>query len=306
MGRLWPLRQQLTHLEQGGGPYHQGEGEGGIARRERQAQQLDEGQVDDACHQHGYPQQHGHQQQRRILAHGEVAGERQAGRRRQDGDGGLGGIRHLVAEDEAIEHQRQHQGVAGHAEPEQAIGQGGEGATGIGDVGHYDPHRRHEPARHHVVNFKRLGPVPDEGGEEHQVNDHRKQPEPLAQGRGQQPHRLGDHHGPHGIGGHHAAHHGVGEILPQQTRVQQELEGEDEEQHGGDGGPQQLQAAIELTGIFPTPAEAGDPESQPGHGGRGGGKGATGACDHDWYPLVDDDVHRIKRVYRLRYLNELN
>ncbi len=61
VGSLWPLRQQLTHLEQGGGADHQREGEGGITRREGQAQQLDEGQVDDAGHQHRNPEQHGHQ-----------------------------------------------------------------------------------------------------------------------------------------------------------------------------------------------------------------------------------------------------
>ena len=90
-GRLWPLRQQVTHLEQGGGPDHQGEGESGVTRRERQAQQLDEGQVDDAGHQHGDPEQHRHQQQGGVLAHGEVAGQRQARRGGQDGDGWLGG-----------------------------------------------------------------------------------------------------------------------------------------------------------------------------------------------------------------------
>ena len=51
-------------------------------------------------------------------------------------------------------------------------------------------------------------------------------------------------------------------------------------QAGGDGGAQQLQAAIELTGIFPAPTETGDPECQARHGGRGFAQGLTGSCDH--------------------------
>ncbi len=174
-----------------------------------------------------------------------------------------------MAEDEAIEHQRQHQAIAEHAEPEQAVGQRRKLAAREGDVSNDDPHRRHEPARNHVVDFKLFGPMPDESGQERQVQQHGKQPEPLAQTGVEHADRLGNHHGAHGIGGHHAADHGVSQILPQQARVQQKLEGQDHQQHGGNGCPQQLQATIEVTGIFPAPTETGDPERQPCHGSRG-------------------------------------
>ena len=272
---------QMSHFEQSGGTDHQREGEGGITRREGQTQQFDEGQIDDAGHQDRDTKQHGHQQQGGILADSQVAGQREACRRRQNGDGRLGCIRDFVAEDEAIEHQRQHQTVADDPEPEQHVGQRRKLTAREGDVSHDDPDRRYEPARHHVVDLELFGAMPDEGSQEQQVNSHGKQPERFTRLRSKHTERLGDHHGAHGIGRHDATDYRVCQILHQQVRVEQKLEGKDHQQHSGNSGAQQLHPSIEVTCILPTPTETGNAQRQTRHGGWRGSQGFTGSCDHD-------------------------
>ena len=65
----------MRQFEQGGGADHHGKGEGGIARIERQSQQVQEGDVDEQGHQDGDTGQQADQQHGGRFGHGQITGQ---------------------------------------------------------------------------------------------------------------------------------------------------------------------------------------------------------------------------------------
>ena len=171
----------------------------------------------------------------------------------------------------------------------------------VGHVSHDDPHRRHKPARHHVMDFERSGLCQTKVARKTRwmMTANSQSPAPGSGRAGRPPwrppwspwRRWAPRCPPRD--GRDPATAGGGWIRNLKVRTRSST--------AAMAAPA-VQTAIELTGIFPAPAEAGDPQSQTGHGGQGGGQGAAGSYDHGEYPLDDDDGHRDKGVYRLRYL----